>query len=268
MKKMMISTVLLVVAVSALAQSPCVLSPDLLRPYSEPGSTANDFAAVRRALWPFIQHCPHGPADHESRKVLFDLIAAEFGMGLDLTREFDLADDRDRSAAREEGIRYTRHDLREYLDAIVTPEDVEFKKTILSYGRPLAISNLGPAVKDDVVRNATTPTGVVYAYMMATAQQEALGALGYWIDPSHTDFGSADKKRFTNILLAYLVHLPANPNSVPEKSLMLEVVKALGRSDSQAAEEGLRNFVGKHPEPELLKTATKAAEAVHARRHS
>lgn len=52
------------------------------------------------------------------------------------------------------------------------------------------------------------------------------------------------------------------------QSLMLEVVKALGRSDSQAAEEGLRHFVGKHPEPELLKTATRAADAVHARRHS
>jgi hypothetical protein len=30
----------------------------------------------------------------------------------------------------------------------------------------------------------------------------------------------------------------------------------------------LRHFVGKHPEPELLKTATRAADAVHARRHS
>jgi hypothetical protein len=154
------------------APYPCTLSPDLLRPYHEGGATANDFAAVRRALWPFIEHCPGGPADHASRKVLFDIIAEEFGMGADISREFDPADDRDRSEARDEGIRYTRRDLRVYLDAIVTPADVEFKKTIISYGRPLAISKLGPAVKDDVIRNATTPTGVVYAYMQATAQQE------------------------------------------------------------------------------------------------
>jgi hypothetical protein len=215
-----------------------------------------------------MQRCPQGPTDHASRKVLFDLYAAEFGMGIDLTRQFDLADSRERSAAREEGIRYSRYEMRAYLDAIVTPADVEFKKTILSYGRPLAISKLGPAVKDDVVRNATTPTGVVYAYMPATAQQEALGALGYWLDPSTSTFPAADKKHFANILLAYLDHIPPNPTSVTDKGLLLEVIRALGRSDSPSAEDGLRAFLAKHPEAELMKTATKAADAVHGRRHS
>src|SRR5438067_383162 len=85
------------------AQEGCSLSADLLRPYSDPGATAKDFAAVRRALWPFMQRCPAGPSDHASRRLLFDLYAAEFGQGLDLTREFDPADDRDHSAAREQG---------------------------------------------------------------------------------------------------------------------------------------------------------------------
>lgn len=269
MKKTMVVAAFLLLCVAPLfAQDRCALSPNLLRPYSDPGATANDFSAVRRALWPFMERCPQGPTDHASRKVLFDLYAAEFGQGIDLTREFDLADDRPHSAAREEGIQYSRHEMRVYLDAIVTPADLEFKKTVLSYGGPVAISKLGPVAKDDVVRNATTPTGVVYAYMPATAQQEALGALGYWIDPSNASFSPADKKHFTNILLAYLDHLPPNPASVTDKGLLLEVIHALAKSDSQAAEEGLRALVAKHPEAELLKSATKAADAVHGRRHS
>jgi len=268
MKNIVITALLLSCVGTLWAQERCSLSADLLRPYSDPGATAKDFAAVRRALWPFMQRCPAGPSDHASRKMLFDLYAAEFGQGLDLTREFDPADDRSHSAAREEGIRYSRYEMRGYLDAIVTPADVEFKKTILAYGRPLAISKLGPAVKDDVLRNAKTPTGIVYAYMPATAQQEALGALGYWIAPSNSDFSPIDKKRFTSVLLAYLDHLPPNPASVTDKGLLLEVIHALARSDSQAAEDGLRSFVAKHPEAELLKTAAKAADTVHARRHS
>lgn len=268
MRKIIIAASLFLCVGAVSAQDRCTLSPDLLRPYSKPGATANDFSAVRRAIWPFMQRCPNGPTDHASRKVLFDLYQAEFGLGLDLTREFDLADDRNHAAAREEGIQYTRYEMRAYLDAIVTPADLEFKKTILSYGRPLAISKLGPAVKDDVVRNATTPTGVVYAYMPGTAQQEALGALGYWIAPSNPEFGTHDKQRFTNILLAYLDHISPNPSSVSDKGLLLEVIHALGRSDSSAAEDGLRSFLGKHPEAELGKNAANAASAVHGRRHA
>jgi hypothetical protein len=254
------------IAATQATQYQCTLSPDLLRAYHDGGATANDFAAVRRALWPFIEHCPNGPADRASRKVLFDLIDAEFGMGVDIRREFDPADDRDHAAARDEGIRYTRRDLRTYLDAIVTPADLEFKHTILSYGRPLAIAKLGPAVRDDVVRNATTPTGVVYAYMTTTAQQEALGALGYWIDPANGNFSGAEKNKFTAILLAYLDHVPANGASVSDKSLLLEVINALGRSDSPAVEAALRNFTSKRADADLLHAAQKAANAVHGRR--
>src|SRR5947209_12492706 len=143
MRKIIIAAFLSLSVAPAFAQDRCILSAELLRPYSDPGATANDFSAVRRALWPFMQRCPAGPTDHASRKVLFELYAAEFGMGVDLTREFDLADSREHSAAREEGIRYSRHEMRVYLDAIVTPADVEFKKTILSYGGPVAISKLG-----------------------------------------------------------------------------------------------------------------------------
>jgi hypothetical protein len=181
----------------------CTLDRAVLVPYDHPSSaTEEEWRDSRRAVFDFTD-CDPDAIDAASRRVFFDVVRAEFET--DHTAELNRWEEkRPGSEALFEGILIFQHRLRELMDRIVVPADAELAGTILAYGDAKAIAGLGPSVRSDVLRQLGKPARTYGISKQYDAQLEALGALGYWIDPANGSFPAAEKQAFVTILTSLL----------------------------------------------------------------
>ncbi len=194
---------LVFLSTSALAAAPCTLDREVLLPY-ELGAAATEeqWRDSRRAIMDFTE-CDASAIDAASRRLFFEVVRAEFEADHKPALERWVAK-RPESEALFEAIRIFEYRLREVMDRIVTPDDGAFAETILAYGSAKAIAALGPAVQRDVIRQLGKPGHAYGVAKQYDAQREAVGALGYWIDPADDSFSAAEKATFVAILTSLL----------------------------------------------------------------
>lgn len=252
----------LFVIVTSMGAAPCTLDRKVLLPYERGASaTEEEWRDSRRAVMDFT-YCEPEAIDRASRRVFFEVVRAEF--------ETDHRPALDRWVARRpesealfDGIRIFDHRLKELMDRIVTPADAEFAGTILSYGNARAIASLGPSVERDVIRQLGKPGRSYGLSRQYDAQLEALGTLGYWIDPANHSFSAVRKEMFTGILTS-LLQTSDVVHSSAHARVLDAALRALAHSDDPAAGTAVRQWMEKqtdHAQP-LYSAAGRAAEAI------
>ncbi len=211
---------------------------------------------ARRALYGLMM-CPDGPADYRSRVIFFKFVEQELAHDYTILGVADR--DQDWREAAFEGELHYHFEIRLYLDRIVTPDDMPFKSMILRLANRQAISRLGRGAKADVLRSAQTDQGESGIYHHRP-QREALGALGFWIDPANEEFNAAEKQEINAFLIAELSKFGPGRYSVMSDA----IVDSLAHSDRAEAEQALLDFVQRQPASKKY-SALQAAKAVRAR---
>jgi len=253
---------------------PCTVTADMLSVYRDPaGASDQQWRAARdAALDLMVSECRHtGPRRGSERAAVFALLENE--MRVDYANVFAARRKRTGKPLPEsaaEGPMYFQRDLSEFIDRIVTAEDIQYKDVILRYGGGLAISKLGKAVKSSVFRQAAEPARSFYGVEMRSPQVEAIRAIGYWLDPGSPVLNAAERKEWAQILATLLPSDGILLDAEHHPRLIRTALEALSRSDSAAAEESIRtwrnvyqNNYGRGDSIEIL--AQEAADKIKAR---
>src|SRR5712691_3681881 len=178
---MIFPLLILIAANAAAVDSPCVLLPKLVDAYSGSASNLENIATAHHAIGNLMQHCPRGPIDGNSRKTFFEILDREFHLNYASLLQNLTAPDR---AAADEGVGLFQAEVINYLDNIVSRDDFAYNSTIVLVGTGKAISILGPAVREEVVRLSTNPdVKTVGFWHNHYPQAAAFETLGLWIDP-------------------------------------------------------------------------------------
>jgi hypothetical protein len=227
-----------------IAASPCELSPSVLEVYHHvTTATASEWKASRQSLNRLLSEtCADGPRSAVSRDVLFRAVAQE--MTLDYKQVFAAWAQQDGTPPAEgsaEGIAMFQRDLLDYLDRIVTPNDLPRKDIILAYANGQAIARLGKSVKRDVFKQAGTPPKRLSGLVQHDAQAEAMRAIGYWLVPTDATLTVSEKRQFALFVAGALP-----PDGVvlggSHTRAVTAILEALGRSDVPEVEEKLRDW--------------------------
>jgi hypothetical protein len=247
--------------------APCTLDPRLLALYDS-AATAKpaEFGKLRLTVETFMSNCPRGPLDPLSRKVFFDLVDREYST--DFGVQMAQARGEQESQARWEAITIFQGDLSRYLDEIVGPRDMEYKSTILKVGSGRALAALGPAVKGDVLRLATTAGHKLSGFEHRhNAQAAAFEALGYWIDASNGDFNQREKGQLNGLLTGALDASSGAIEGDAHSRTLIAITRSLGHSDDPRAAASLRRFAERleSKKGEIYESARKSADDVEAR---
>jgi hypothetical protein len=244
----------------------CAISPDVLRPYAAPAATHADFAASRRAFYGRQSTACAATAWSAAEKdVLYEWLAKE--MSLDWQSTFT---DWQRRGAKvdersSEAVAHFQRDLLETIDAVTTPAEIAHREAILRYAGGAAIAKLGPAVHDDVLASAQRPALLAGLGRKHDPREEAVRAIGYWLDPANEAF-RADQKRQMARVLTGLLSADGSVKSGEYKATVT-ILWALGRSDSADVERELsawRHLNASHG-GHLAAEAEQAIEAVRQR---
>lgn len=276
MRKLTPFAVLLVLLAAGAHAKPsdCAVSPAVLDVYSHPlTATKEEWRARLAGFEAMISGtCVDGPADAASRAVVFRFLEKE--MTLDYAGVFKAwraEDGRPLSEGAAEGFVLLQRDLLAYIDRIVVPSDVRHRDIILTYAGGRAISRLGAAVKDDVLRNAANPPARLHGLVGQNTQTEAMRAIGYWLDPASTVLTPAERAGHAKILVTALPKDGLLRDFDSHRRFVATALEALGRSDSAEAEEAIRAWrnvyiVHYGAGDELEDLATRSANAIQSRR--
>ena len=232
--------------------SDCTLDRSVLRAvntdHAEPAWNRAGRAVSRLIM------CQNGPADYASRAVFFQYAEQELAHDDAMIRSLARRGP-DWAEAAWENEHYFHVEIRQYLDRIVVPEDTPFAPMVLQLANARAISRLGHAVKDDVLRSAQTeqsPIGVDHHL----PQREAIGAIGLWIDPANTEFSAAEKSEMNALLIHQLSQFGPSSGSVIPGA----IVDALSHSDQAEAARALHEFARSQFDPAPAEHAARAVE--------
>jgi hypothetical protein len=218
---------------------PCTITRDVLKPYASPETASlADFAAARKTLVAMhTQRCSGKVWTASEKKVLFDWLAAE--MSLDWQNVFTAWERRgvkvDEFSA--EGVAGFQRLLLEDLANVTTSADLGYRDTILRYADGTAIAKLGRQVYGEVLAAAQRPALLSGLGRKHDPQEEAIRALGIWLDPADKRFTTDEKQQMTRALTGLL---SADGSYRPrEYRMTVAVLKALGSSDSPEVVEKL-----------------------------
>lgn len=253
---------------------PCTVTADMLSVYRDPaGASDQEWRAARNmALDLMVSECrATGPRRGPERAAVFELLERE--MLVDYADVFAAREKRTGKPLSEsaaEGPMYFQRDLSEFIDRIVTPEDIQYKEVILRYGGGLAISKLGKAVRSAVFRQAAEPARSFYGVEMRSPQVEAIRAIGYWLDPASPVLTAAERKEWAQVLATLLPNDGILLDAEHHPRLVRTALEALSRSDSTEAEQTIRtwrnvyqNNYGRGDSLEIL--AQEAADKIRSR---
>lgn len=207
----------------------CAISADVLRPYASARATQADFATSRRALYARQSTaCAATPWSAAEKDVLYRWLAKEMSRDWRSTLTDEFAS---------EAVAHFQRDLLETIDAVTNSGDVAHRETILRYAGGKAIAKLGPAVRAEVLAAAQRPTLLAGLGRKHDAQEEAVRAIGYWIDPADKSF-NADEKREMARVVSGLLSDDGSVRPGGYKSTTT-ILWTLGRSNSAQVEQKL-----------------------------
>lgn len=244
----------------------CTISRDVLRPYTAPAATPQDFAASRRAFYARQSTaCVAMPLSATEKGVLYRWLAKE--MSLDWQSTFTAWERRGGKVDEfsSEAVAHFQRDLLETIDAVTTTADVGHRETILRYAGGEAIARLGAEVRADVLASAQRPAPLAGLARKHDPQEEAVRAIGYWLDPANKAFNVDEKRQMASVLTGLL----SGDGSVKSGQYRstITILWALGRSDSADVEQKLSAWrhLNEARGGHLVAEADQAIEAVRQR---
>ena len=244
----------------------CAISRDVLRPYTTAAATHADFAASRRAFYARQSTACAGLAWSATEKdVLYQWLAKE--MSLDWRSTFTAWQRRGAKVDEftSEAVAHFQRDLLETIDAVTTSADLAQRETILRYAGGRAIASLGSEVRADVLAAATRPALLAGLGRKHNAQEEAVRAIGYWLDPADKSIDADEKRQMARVVTGLLsIDGSVEPDAYKATTTILW---ALGRSDSADAAQKLSAWrhLNESKGGHLVAEADQALKAVQQR---
>lgn len=228
---------------------PCTVPASVLDIYSKvENASGAEWDAARTATRNVIQACTAAvPKDPASRALLFSLLKQEMLVHYDpILSKWQTRADEYTAESTAEGILSFQQELLALIDRMVVPadvEDVHHKSIILEYANGLAISKLGPAIKDEVLLQSGGRARFIYGLVLHNRQEENFRAIGYWLDSADKTLTAAEKSKFA---LALAQALPQNGivNNEAHARMVTTILDALASSSDPAVEEKLRAWQG------------------------
>lgn len=244
----------------------CTISRDVLRPYTSATATAGDFAASRRAFYARQNvACAPTPWSAAEKAVLFDWLAKE--MLVDWQSEFTAWERRGVKVDEfsSEAVAHFQRALLDTIDAVTNAGDMRHRETILRYGSGKAIAKLGSAMHADVLAAAQRPALLTGLGRKHNPQEEAIRAIGIWLDPAEKAFSATEKGTMSRTLMELLsddgTYQPG------DYKLTNTLIRALGSSDSAEVAQKLSTWhhLNESRGGGLAAEAAQAAQAVRER---
>ena len=214
-----------------------------------------------RARETFFKTCPNGPADAESRAVLFSYFSQEVEF-LDALRNAPSRNSADCGEC--EAFIYQADTLRKALAQVADPaRDVAWVRVVARVGDAETMARFGPAIEGDV---RLLLDGDVYR-----DRTRALETLGLWLSPSESRFSSEEKSAFRDLLVAALprpaVSMVGNPYFLANSAL-----KGLGHATDVESEKAVQEWLdwydalGLGPNDTLARSARKSLQSIRKNR--
>lgn len=283
--KIYVSVLLMLLGTATLARGQqadrCRLDESVVRTYAASNASDRARGAARRAISDFIG-CDPSSVDGHSRAVFYRVVELQF--------QQDHADAilrwrKDPSRSNPEGLydALATHEaeLRDYLDRLFdASRDAEFAPVVLRFGKARAIASLGRHGRNDVLNLLSVPNRPYGVGGNYNAQVEAIGAIGFWINPSNAAFARQEKTAFVKVLTDLLdmdaearrthpSHSAASERSAGHASTLIETaLEALGRSDDEGAARSVQVWMDmRDPNDPLRAVAAKALASIHKNRN-
>lgn len=250
MTRTLFGTLLVATWTASAVGANCTLPSKALRPYKTDARSRQAWRESEDAVYRLMT-CKGGPSDAASRTAFFSLLDLEF------RRVYPPA----KAEGESESNAHFQRELLAYLDEITDPRDIVHKATILRVGNARAISALGPAVYDEVMAIAGSPSDETVGLVRHSRRLAALGALGLWIGRESVHFTPQEKTAMTDVL----THALATANELPFSSqyrTMEVLIDALSHSDQPEVARVLRTW--QETAPSSLRSPARAAAAAVA----
>ena len=251
------------------AAQPCTITREVLKPYAAPATaTQADFAASRAALVEVhTNRCTGKVWTAAEKRVLYEWLVQE--MSLDWQSVFAAWGRRGQTVDADlawEGPLHFQRQLLEDVANVTTSADLAYRDTLLRFADGNAIAKLGHAAYADVLAAAQRPALLVGLGRSRNPQEEAIRALGIWLDPDTPGFTAGEKADMARVLMGLLSD-DLSYRSPVEYKMTNTLLRALAQSDSAEVAQRLSDWqkLNEAKGGSFVTEAREAAQAVRDR---